>query len=154
MTNEPQKQSDESIPVEKPGFLKKAATFAESIASRGLSNKKAEKPEKQLRSFSCHGDPSTKLPPCSERMDSKLFIGSFYCGACGCGDKETTQLINRKLESGQDSYCKLDFPRVHCPLTMPGFTNYKSSEPGISENPRKQFIELTFGLDYVKENSK
>lgn len=146
--------SDEKIESNKPGFLQKAATFAESIVSRGISNNKAEKPEKQLRIFSCHGDTDLKLPPCSERQNSEKFPGSFYCGGCGCGDKETTQLINRKLESGQDSYSKLDFPRVHCPLRMPGFTNYIASNPGVSENPRKQFIELTFGLDYVKENSK
>lgn len=152
--SEEQKQSDEAVKTEKAGFLKKAATFAESIASRGLNNKKSDKPEKELRSLSCHGDPDRKLPPCSERMNSDKFPGSFYCGACGCGDKEMTQLITRKLESGEDSYCKLDFPRVHCPLTMPGFTNYKQSEPGVSENPRKQFIELTFSVDYVKQNSK
>lgn len=152
--SEENKQSDETVKQEKAGFLKKAATFAESIASRGLTNKKSDKPEKELRSLSCHGDPDRKLPPCSERMNSEKFPGSFYCGACGCGDKEMTQLVSRKLESGEDSYCKLDFPRVHCPLTMPGFTNYKPSEAGVSDNPRKKFIELTFSVDYVKQNSK
>ena len=146
--------SDEAVKMDKPSFLRKAATFAESVASRGFTNKKAENPEKELRSLSCHGDPDKKLPPCSERMNSEKFPGSFYCGGCGCGDKEMTQLISRKLESGEDSYSKLDFARVHCPLNMPGFTNYKPTEPGVSENPRKQFIELTFSVDYVKENSK
>jgi hypothetical protein len=146
--------SDEKIEQQKPGFLKKAATFAESVISKGLNNNKSDVPEKQLRTFSCHGDTNTKLPPCSERMNSEKFPGSFYCGACGCGDKEMTLLNNRKLENGQDSYSKLDFPKVHCPLAMPGFTNYKPSESGVSENPRKIFIELTFGRDYVTENSK
>ena len=35
---EEQKQSDEAVKTEKAGFLKKAATFAESIASRGLNS--------------------------------------------------------------------------------------------------------------------
>ena len=152
--SEEHKQKDEAIAPETPGFLQKAKTFTQSIASRGLTNKKSQKPEKELRSFSCHGNPESKLPPCSERMDSTVFPGSSYCGACGCGDKEMTQLVSRKLENGEDSYCKLDFPKVHCPLRMPGFTNYLPSQKGVSENPRKQFIELTFGRDYIIENSK
>jgi len=141
--------SDEKIQPQKPSFLQKAATFADSIVSKGVSNSRAKAQEKQLRSFSCHGDDNLKVPPCSERLNSEKFPGSFYCGACGCGDKEMTLLNNRKLDNGQDSYCKLDFPKVHCPLTMPGFTNYEPSESVVSENPRKQFIELTFSLDYV-----
>lgn len=154
MSEQVEKQSDEQVKTDKPGFLQKAASFADAMASRGLTNKKSNKPEKELRSLSCHGDANLKLPPCSERMNSENFPGSFYCGACGCGDKEMTQLVSRKLDDGKDSYGKLDFPRVHCPLAMPGFTNYKGSEPGVSENRRKQFIELTFGRDYVSENSK
>jgi hypothetical protein len=151
---QPIKQSDEKIEQEKAGFLQKAKTFAESVVSKGVTGNKADKAEKELRVLSCHGDSNRKLPPCSERMNSKKFEGSHYCGACGCGDKEMTQLDTRKLESGEDSYSKLDFPKVHCPLKMPGFTNYVATETGISDNPRKKFIELTFGRDYVKENSK
>jgi len=146
--------SDENIEMPKPGFLKKAATFVESVASRGLSNTKAMKPEKELRSLSCHGDVNKKLPPCSERKDSATFPGSFFCGACGCGDKEMTQLASRTLPDGKESYSKLDYPKVHCPLKMPGFTNYEPSQSGVSENPRKKFVELTFGLEYTTSNSK
>ena len=135
-------------------MIEKAKTFAQSMASKGFSGTKSDKPEKDLRILSCHGSEGRKLPPCSERLNSEKFPGSFYCGACGCGDKEMTQLMNRTLEDGSETYSKLDFPKVHCPLKMPGFTNYVASEQGVSENRRKQFIELTFGRDYVAENSK
>ena len=153
MSEQTPKQSDEKIEQEKPGFLEKAKTFTESMISKGLNENKAESGTKTLRSLSCHGDENKKLPPCSERMNSEKFPGSHYCGACGCGDKEMTQLSPRKLENGEDAYIKLDFPRVHCPLKMPGFTNYLPSEKGVSENPRKVFIELTYGREVVKANS-
>ena len=46
-----------------------------------------------------------------------------------------------------ESYSKLDFPKLACPLTMPGFTNYKPSEPDEAEEPitRKHYIE---NIDY------
>ena len=46
-----------------------------------------------------------------------------------------------------DNYSKLDFPKLACPLNMPGFTNYKPSEPDESEMPitRKYYIE---NMDY------
>jgi len=154
MSEETNKQSDEKIEQEKPNFLQKAKTFAESVVSKGVSGNKANAPEKELRTLSCHGDANRKLPPCSERKNSEKFPGSHFCGACGCGDKEMTQLSPRKLENGEDAYTKLDFPKVHCPLKMPGFTNYVPSEKGVSDNPRKVFIELTFGRDFVKNNSK
>ena len=148
------KQSDEKISQPMPGFLQKAKTFAESVVSKGITGNKANVLEKELRILSCHGSEAKKLPPCSERMNSANFAGSHFCGACGCGDKEMTQLDNRTLESGEESYSKLDYPKVHCPLKMPGFTNYVPTSQGVSDNPRKRFVELTFGVTYVKENSK
>jgi hypothetical protein len=42
-----------------------------------------------------------------------------------------------------DEYSKLDYPKLHCPLAMPGFSNYKESEEHESQQPitRKYYIE-------------
>jgi hypothetical protein len=146
--------SDEKVQRPKAGFLKKAATFTESMVSRGIKNNKAEPLTIELRQLSCHGDSDKKLPPCADRKDSVKFPGSHFCGACGCGDKELTQLSPRKLDNGQDAYYKLEYPKVHCPLMMPGFTNYVPTTPGVSENPRKKFIEFSKGIEYIRDNSK
>jgi hypothetical protein len=151
---ENEKRSDETYKKPQAGFLKKAATFTQSVVSKGLNNNKAEPAVIHLRQLSCHGDEGKKLPPCSERKDSVKFPGSFFCGACGCGDKEMTQLATRKLDNGENAYYKLEYPKVHCPLMMPGFTNYIPTTSGISENPRKKFIEFTNGIEYIRENSK
>jgi len=46
------------------------------------------------------------------------------------------------VQSG-DEYSKLDYPKVVCPLNMPGFINYESSEPDEAEEPvtRRYYIE-------------
>jgi hypothetical protein len=61
-----------------------------------------------------------------------------YCGGCGCGDRKGTWLIAEPKE-----YSKLDYPKVVCPLNMPGFTNYEESSPDEAESPitRRYFIE-------------
>ena len=146
--------SDEKIDQKKQNLINKAISFSKSIASKGLTNKKAESSTLQLRKLSCHGDSSKNFPPCSERKNSENFPSSFYCGACGCGDKSHTQLINLKNPDGTEKYSKLDYPKVICPLKMPGFTNYVESQTGVSENPRKLFIEMTIGLAEIKQNSK
>lgn len=148
------KESDEKIEIKEAGLIKKAATFAESMVSKGINNKKAEPATIHLRQLSCHGDSNNKFPACSERRDSVKFPGSYYCNACGCGDKELTQLSTRKLDNGENAYYKLEFPKVHCPLMMPGFTNYVPTTPGVSENGRKKYIEFTNGIEYIRENSK
>jgi hypothetical protein len=151
---ENEKRSDETYKKPQAGFLKKAATFTQSMASKGINNKKAPPATIHLRQLSCHGDNGNKLPPCSERMDSVKFPGSHFCGACGCGDKELTQLSTRKLDNGENAYYKLEFPKVHCPLMMPGFTNYVPTTPGVSENPHKKYIEFVNGIEYIRENSQ
>lgn len=146
--------SDEKIEQKKSNLLDKAMSFGKSVASRGISNKKASEETINLRRMSCHGDNNSKLPPCSERKDSVKYPGSFYCGACGCGDKAHTQLINTLDSEGKEKYSKLDYPKVTCPLKMPGFTNYKETEEGVSENPRKMYIEMTIGSVKIKELSR
>jgi len=118
---------------EKAGMVK---NFAKSMISRGLSNKKIDQATKQLRAISCFGDDG-ELIPCEYLRKSET-PGKFYCGGCGCGDSKRTWL---QIE-GED-YSKLDYPKLHCPLQMPGFTNYEESDEDESEEPvtRRYYIE-------------
>lgn len=137
------------VPVDpnQRGLKKKLSmiqSFAVALSSRNLNNKKINKPIKQLRVLSCFGNQNTGgvLPPCEHLMDSDVQEGKNYCGACGCGDRKGTWLIQEA-----DDYSKLDYPKVSCPLSMPGFTNYVISTPDEGEEPvtRKYYIE---NLDY------
>ena len=105
-------------------------SFAMSMASRGLRNKKVEKPVKQLRVLSCFGNGD--VGPCEHLKRSSKKDGMFYCGECGCGDKESSWLIPKS-----EKYSKLDHPKLNCPLSMPGFTNYSTD----NESERKLRIE-------------
>jgi hypothetical protein len=64
--------------------------------------------------------------------------GQYFCGGCGCGDRAGTWLV----ANGND-YSKLDYPKLNCPITMPGFTNYVASKPdeAISPITRKYYLE-------------
>ena len=146
------KKSDEKIEMKSPSIFAKAKTYAEAVVSKGLNKKECSGHTKVLRILSCHGDGTETLPPCSERMISEKFADSFYCGKCGCGDKKGTQLVNMTIK-GEPQYSKLDYPKVSCPLKMPGFTDYVSSEDGISENYRKKEIEKRHGVEYITEHS-
>lgn len=114
-------------------------TFASAIASRGLTNKKVNKTEKQLRVLSCFGNSHMggQLPPC-EHLKNSTTPGKYFCGGCGCGDKPMTWL----LAEGEE-YSKLDYPKLHCPLKMPGFTNYEKSteDEAIPPITRRYYIE-------------
>mgnify|MGYP003637664415 FL=1 len=118
--------------------------FAMSLTSRGLKNKKTSKATKQLRVLSCFGNQhlNGELPPC-EHLKESITDGEYYCGGCGCGDRKGTWLT-----SDNNSYSKLDYPKLNCPLQMPGFTNYSPSSPDESEDPvtRRNYIET---VDYV-----
>ena len=116
--------------------LNMAKTFAEAIVSRGLSNKKTDTLTKQLRVISCFGD-GVELPPCEYLRESKT-NGKHFCGGCGCGDRKSTW-----LDAEGEDYSKLDYPKLGCPLNMPGFTNYEKSEPDEAEEPvtRRYYIE-------------
>lgn len=139
---------------EKTGIIGKAKSFTQSMVSRGLNNKKAKPETYSLRVLSCHGDEAKGLPPCPKRMNSNKFPNSHYCGACGCGDKQLTQLTPFEVSGKITEYTKLHFPKVSCPLKMPGFTNYvPCSEDGKTANDRKQFIEFQEGVDSIRENS-
>jgi len=135
------------------GFINKAKTFTEAMLSRGLNNNKASDQTYSLRVLSCHGD-NNGLSPCPKRMDSNKFPGSHYCGACGCGDKPLTQLTPFKNGDKMTEYTKLNYPKVTCPLEMPGFSNYKSSgENAKTANDRKLYIEVRHGVEDIKSKS-
>lgn len=144
--------TEEPVPEQK-NILQKAAKFASSVASRGVNNKKCSDETKELRKLSCHGNDTIK--PCSSRKPSEKYPGSFFCGACGCGDKQGTQLADLTINN-QPNYGKLDYPKVWCPLNMPGFQPYKPSdeEPEDMRNSRKIAIENLKGVEYIKEHSK
>jgi hypothetical protein len=129
-------------PIEKVPFknaISMVQGYAMSMVSRGFSDKKTDKTSKQLRVLSCFGNKNTggELPPCSHLKPSST-DGKFYCGGCGCGDRKQTWLNGNDKE-----YSKLDYPKVNCPLKMPGFTNYEPSSPLEAKEPqsRKNYIE-------------
>ena len=113
--------------------------FASAIVSRGISNNKVSLPVKQLRVMSCFGNMKQggELPPC-EHLKPSVTAGKFFCGGCGCGDRKGTWLV-----SDGDEYSKLDYPKLSCPLNMPGFSNYKKSDASEGEAPitRRYYIE-------------
>lgn len=124
--------------------LKKALSmvqsFAVALASRNLNNKKINKPIKQLRVLSCFGNENVggELPQCEHLEQSEIDPTKHICGGCGCGDKKNTFLVAKS-----DEYSKLDYPKLACPLQMPGFTDYIVSSPDEAEEPvtRKYYIE-------------
>lgn len=158
--NENKKSADEMLfrkaEVSQQSGLQKKLTmmqsFASAITSRGLNNEKVTKPMKQLRVLSCFGnkDQGGVLPPCEHLKESKT-PGKFYCGGCGCGDRKGTWL----LAEGEE-YSKLDYPRLNCPLQMPGFTNYEQSKPDEAVSPvtRRYYIEqMSYkDMDNIKVN--
>lgn len=120
-------------------------SFATALASRGLSNTKVNKPAKQLRVLSCFGNQHQggELPACEHLKESNT-PGKYFCGGCGCGDKPHTWLM-----ADGEEYSKLDYPKLNCPLNMPGFTNYQPSKPDEANEPitRRHYIEnMDYGL--------
>ena len=139
-------------------------SFAVALASRSVSNKKVNKPIKQLRVLSCFGNESVggELPPCEYLEQSKIDPTKHICGGCGCGDREQTFLVPKA-----DAYGKLDYPKLACPIQMPGFTNYVVSTPDEADEPvtRKYYIEnidykevqktpVTIGIAPIPEENK
>jgi len=114
-------------------MIKKLVSFALAVASRGLQNQKTDSFTKQLRYMSCYGNGS--IPPCRYLFASKK-SNFFYCGKCGCGDASHTWLVKNAGE-----YSKLDYPRLDCPIKMPGFTNYDPNFYDNCDRQRKKDIE-------------
>ena len=142
MENENIEFRKDEIKEQPSGVQKKLSmmqSFASAITSRGLKNEKVTKPIKQLRVLSCFGDKNQGgvLPPC-EHLKNSREPGKHFCGGCGCGDRAGTWLV-----ADADKYSKLDYPRLSCPLQMPGFSNYEQSKPdeAISPITRRYYIE-------------
>jgi hypothetical protein len=144
-TEQPQFRKEEAVP--QTGLKQKLTmmqSFAMAIASRGLTDQKIAKPVKQLRVLSCFGNQAQGgvLPPC-EHLKKSSTEGKFYCGGCGCGDRKGTWLVGDDAE-----YSKLDYPKLNCPLQMPGFSNYEKSKPDEANPP----ITRRFYIDQLKIN--
>ena len=157
MNNEPIKEPSAPVEFKERAINKTSAvakqlgmvkSFASAIASRGLSNTKVSIPLKQLRALSCFGNKAQGgvLPPC-EYLRKSTTEGRFFCGGCGCGDKKHTWLSQDDIE-----YSKLDYPKLACPLQMPGFSNYKESAPeeAISPITRRYYVE-NVNYDQLKQ---
>jgi hypothetical protein len=135
-------------------MISKMVMFAASLASRGISSKKIDIPTKQLRALSCFGHDS--IPACPYLMQSKN-KKNHYCGKCGCGDHRHTWLTKESKE-----YSKLDYPKLNCPVKMPGFTNYDPNFYNDDIRERKKqiqefdpsdlhLIQITIGFNPIQE---
>jgi len=116
-------------------MFQKMVMFAASLVSRGINNTKTDIETKKLRVLSCFGH--DEIPPCPHLKLSKN-KQRHYCGKCGCGDHKHTWLIKNSEE-----YSKLDYPKLDCPLKMPGFTNYDPNFYTEESKQRKQQIQNT-----------
>lgn len=153
--NEPQdnKQQFRKQEIPEQSLVKKKMSmlqsFATAVASRGLQDNKVNIPLKQLRVVSCFGNEQYGgvLPPCEHLKESKT-PGKHFCGGCGCGDKEGTWLM-----AEADKYSKLDYPKLNCPLAMPGFSNYQHSkeDEGVDPVTRRWFIENKISYNDIQQ---
>jgi|LauGreDrversion4_2_1035121.scaffolds.fasta_scaffold01110_21 hypothetical protein len=123
-----------SVTSAPPGILAQAKSLVDAYMSRGITqDKRCDEDTKKTRLASCHGVESAGIPPCQYRKDSTAEEGRYYCGECGCGDRKATWLNAKSPED----YTKLDFPKVVCPLNMPGFTNYTPADQETVERSMK-----------------
>ena len=120
-----------SVPA---SIIDQAKSLVDAYMSRGITqDKRCDEETKKVRLASCHGSAADGIAPCQYRKNSSAEEGRFYCGECGCGDRKATWLNAKTPED----YTKLDFPRVVCPLNMPGFTNYTPSDQETVERSMK-----------------
>ncbi len=119
-------------PPPQQNMFQKAKSYAEAVASKGFTGKRACEKIFLARYASCHGNEQEGISPCPHRAVSEKDASRYYCTACGCGDREATWLNS----NNPDDYTKLHFPKVQCPLKMPGFTNYEKGD-----EPRKHTVE-------------
>tara|TARA_Y100001963_G_C6778181_1_gene448439 strand:+ start:1639 stop:2259 length:621 start_codon:yes stop_codon:yes gene_type:complete len=110
------------IKVKTPSLGTKVKNFAKAVGSR-VAKGRASEEIVSLRQLSCHGD--NDIPPCPYRGNSAVREGFYFCTACGCGDKPHTWLNNPE---DPESYTKLHYPWVSCPVRNPGFGDYKEYE--------------------------
>ena len=128
------------IKIKQPSLGSKVKNFAKAVGSR-VTQKKIDDSILQLRQLSCHGN--NEIAPCPYRGDSAVRDGYHYCTACGCGDRPATWLNNPE---DPESFTKLHYPWVSCPVRNPGFGDYKSY--GIESDKEK--TEKKEGMDRKK----
>jgi hypothetical protein len=126
-------------------FLGRAKSFLLSVLSRVLARaglrQRVSDEARFARVLSCNGFPG-ELPPCEFRAPSARHPGSHFCGACGCGDRQSV-LVAGELPA----YEKLAYPYLVCPASMPGFSNYRAPVVGRPMNPRMLYLEERFAVD-------
>lgn len=126
----------------KPSLVAKGRSYLRSLLSRAITpTGKVPAYVKEIRKVSCNGD-GDQIEPCPFREESQNQPGSYVCGACGCGDRESV-VVDGKVPRFE----KLDYPYVSCPASMPGFSNYVSSVEEARPNERKAAIEDKYGKD-------
>lgn len=94
-----------------------AQSFAKSLASKALMDP-ISLPLLEQRHTSCNGttlDGQITSAPCEYRQASKE-KGRYYCGACGCGDRDIARLDTKLL-----------YPYLECPKGAPGFSNHQAT---------------------------
>lgn len=124
--------------------LNMISNYMKAKWSKGVSGKRTDVTTKDIRLLSCFGD-GKDVKVCPGLRPSEVRMGKFICGECGCGDKPSVFLNGNEQE-----YTKLDHPYLACPRTMPGFSNYSSTEN--VDGRKKQIESLTEGVDdYIKK---
>ena len=138
----PPENSKTTIPPPKtPSIIEKAKNLGKAVASR-VTHGKADDNLIKLRVLSCHGD--DEMVSCPYRSASNVREGAYFCTACGCGDKPAAFLND---PDNSDTYTKLDYPWVSCPVRMPGFGDYKPS----SEETQEEIDKVPEGMKRKKE---
>lgn len=130
-----------TVTPKSPSFTQKVKNLGKSVASR-VTQGKADDNLIKLRVLSCHGD--DEMVSCPYRSASNTREGAYFCTACGCGDKPAAFLND---PDNSDTYTKLDYPWVSCPVRMPGFGDYKP----FSEETQEEIDKVPDGMKRKKE---
>lgn len=141
LTPLPKNSKIETSPPKGPSFTRKVKNLGKALASR-VTQGKADDNLIKLRVLSCHGD--DEMVSCPYRSASNVREGAYFCTACGCGDKPAAFLND---PDNSDTYTKLDYPWVSCPVRMPGFGDYKPS----SEETQEEIDKVPEGMKRKKE---
>jgi hypothetical protein len=140
-TSAPENSKTETSPRKGPTWTRKVTNLGKAVVSRVVQGKADDKLIK-LRVLSCHGD--DEMVACPYRSASNTREGAYFCTACGCGDKPAAFLND---PDNSDTYTKLDYPWVSCPVRMPGFGDYKPS----SEETQEEIDKVPEGMKRKKE---
>ncbi|MEO1054393.1 MAG: hypothetical protein AAFX87_27390 [Bacteroidota bacterium] len=139
-------KAEQPMVAGKPSFILKVRRYLRSMASRMiLPTGRVPRAIKATRKLSCNGD-GQNIAPCHFRVRSEKQQNAFICGACGCGDSKDVL-----VDGDVPKFEKLDYPYLHCPACMPGFSNYLPSEKEWKPDQRKTTIEKEIGVEALLE---